>query len=178
MTLAPPRAPTHGGTSPLTAAAGWIAVAFGTVHTVVAPLDTAATWGQVWTEGWWNTFTLDPPATFEQAERSAVFWTTLGSFGVPILALGGHILWSAHRRQRVPGGLGWLLLCWGATVVTALPASPGWAIPVIGALLVAGDRPRRRDRPAAATTPTRLEHGERPPEAEVDVTEQGAPGGR
>ena len=135
-------------TSRLTTAAGWIAVAFGAVHVVVAPLDTSATWRQVWAEGWWNTFTLDAPTTFDQAERSSVFWTTLGSFGVPILALGCHILWSAHRRQRVPGPLGWLVLVWGVALVTALPASPGWTIPVIGALIVAGDRERRPEERA------------------------------
>jgi hypothetical protein len=168
-------APTAPSKSPVTTAAGWIAVAFGTVHVVVAPLDTSATWKQVWAEGWWNTFTLDSPTTFGQAERSSVFWTTLGSFGVPILALGCHILWSAHRHQRVPGWLGWLVLVWGVAFVTALPASPGWTIPVIGALVIAGDRPRRPGRPVVATTPAR-EDRERPDVA--DVPRQGVSRGR
>ncbi|WP_433018838.1 hypothetical protein [Kribbella sp. CA-294648] len=54
----------------LTNAGGWIAVAFGVVHVVVAPLDTRDIWSQVIAEGWWNTFTLDKAVSLAQLQRS------------------------------------------------------------------------------------------------------------
>ena len=105
---------------------------------------------QAWADGWWNAFTLDEPTTLAEAERALTFWQTLGSFGVPMLALGGHLVWSAHHSRRVPGWRGGNVLAWGLPFVTALPASPGWALPVIGGLIVAGDTGgRRRPEPVA-----------------------------
>jgi hypothetical protein len=138
----------HGTSDPkgdrLTKAAGWIAVAFGAVHVVVAPLDARDVWSQVAADGWWNTFTLDKATTLAQLERSQAFWVALGSFGAPMLVFGSYVVWSARQRHRVPGWIGWTLLAWGVPVVITLPASPGWAIPVAGGLIVLGDRRRRR----------------------------------
>lgn len=135
------RFPTDADRAPLglSEAAGWIAIAFGAVHVVVAPLDSRTTWSQIRAQGWWNTATLAKPTALAEAERSYAFWTTFGSFGAPVLALGCHIVWSARRGQRVPGWLGGIVLAWGLPFVTVLPASPGWAAPLIGGLLVAGD---------------------------------------
>jgi len=86
--------------------------------------------------------------TLAEAERAVTFWQTLGSFGFPMLALGGHVVWSAHQRRRVPGWLGGIVLAWGLPFVTALPTSPGLALPVIGGLIIAGDTDGRgRSRP-------------------------------
>ncbi len=123
----------------LTEAAGWIAIAFGASHIVIAPRSSRSTWSQMRAQGWWNTATLARPTTLAEAERSYAFWTTSGSFGTPVLALGCHIVWSARRGRRVPRWLGGIMLAWGLPFVTVLPASPGWAIPLIGGLLVAGD---------------------------------------
>jgi Family of unknown function (DUF6463) len=131
----------------LTKAAGWIAVAFGVVHVVVAPWETRDVWSQVVDDGWWNTFTLDESTTLAQFERSEAFWRTLGSFGVPVLVLGLYVLWATRQRQRVPGWIGWIVLAWGLLLVTALPASPLWALAVSGGLIVLGDRRSTRARP-------------------------------
>lgn len=125
-----------------TEAAGWIAVAFGAAHVVVAPLDMRDTLSEAVADGWWNTFTLDRATTIAQFERSDTFWVTLGSFGVPVLALGCFLVWSTRRRHRVPGWLGWIILAWSLLMVTAVPASPAWALAVSGALIVIGDRHR------------------------------------
>ena len=109
-------------------------------------------WSQVADEGWWNTFTLDESTTLAEFERSETFWVTLGSFGVPLLALGCYVVWSARQRQRVPGWLGWIMLAWSLPFVTALPASPGWALAVSGGLIVLGDRRSGR------AVPQRSEH--------------------
>jgi hypothetical protein len=133
----------------LTKAAGWILTAFGAVHVVVAPLESRSrdVWSQVVGDGWWNTFTLDESTTLAQYERSEVFWVTLGSFGVPVLVLGCYVVWATHQRQRVPGWIGGIILAWGLVFVTALPASPAWALVVSGALIVLGDRRSSRATP-------------------------------
>jgi hypothetical protein len=130
----------------LTKAGGWIAVAFGALHMVFASLESRSrdVWSQAVDEGWWNTFTLDEPTTLNEFERSETFWVTLGSLGVPVLLLGCYVVWSANRGLRVPEWIGWALLAWGLLIVTTLPASPGWAIPLIGGLIVLGDRRRSR----------------------------------
>lgn len=130
-------------------AAGWTAVAFGGVHAVVAPFQARETWSRVASEGWWDRFTLDEPSTPAEFERSHGFWVSVGSFGVPMLALGSYLLWSVRHGHRVPGWLGSLLLAWGVPLVIVLPRSPGWAIPVIGGLIVLGDRRNRLDTRAA-----------------------------
>jgi Family of unknown function (DUF6463) len=126
----------------LTKAGGWIAIALGAVHVVVAPLESRARdiWSQVVDDGWWNTFTLDESTTLAQFERSETFWVTLGSFGVPMLMIGCYVVWSARQGHRVPGWIGWILLAWSLPFVTALPASPGWALTASGALIALGDR--------------------------------------
>jgi hypothetical protein len=136
----------------LTKIAGWTAVALGAVHVVVAPLDVRDTWSQVLDDGWWNTFTLDKATTVAQLERSETFWLTLGSFGVPVFMLGCYVVWSTRQHYRVPEGIGWIMLAWGLLSGTALPASPAWALAVIGGLLVVGDKLRTR----AAALPNRL----------------------
>jgi hypothetical protein len=84
-------------------------------------------------DGWWNAFTLNEPTTLGEAERVLTFWQTLGSFGYPLLALGGYVVWSAHEGRRVPGWLGGIVLAWGLPFVTAMPASPGWPSPLSAA---------------------------------------------
>lgn len=135
--------------SRLTEAAGWIAATFGTVHLAVAPLDTRGVWSQVVSDGWWNAFTLDRATSLAEFERSEAFWVTLGSFGAPMLALGSYVVWSARHGHRVPRWLGWTVFAWSVPLVSALPASPGWALPVIGGLIVLGDR--KQKRPARST---------------------------
>lgn len=131
----------------LTKVAGWIAIAFGALHVVVAPLESRGILSDAVSDGWWNTFTLDESTTLAEFERSETFWVTLGSFGVPVLVLGCWVVWSTHQRQRVPGWIGWVVLAWGLLIVTAVPASPGWALCVSGGLIVLGDRRRTRATP-------------------------------
>ncbi|REF00768.1 DUF6463 family protein [Thermomonospora umbrina] len=124
----------------LSKAAGWIAVGMGVVHVVVAGWERRDLWSQVVEDGVWNTFTLDKSVTLSQFERAEGFWTTFGSFGVPVLVFGCYVVWSTRRHQRVPGWLGWIFLAWGVPLVILCPASPGWAFPIIGGLLIAGDK--------------------------------------
>lgn len=111
-----------------------MALTYGAVHIVVVPLRRKENLSQAWAEGWWNAFTLNEPNTLAEAQRALTFWQTLGSFGYPMLALGGYLVWSTRRHRRVPGWLGGIILGWSLPFVTALPASPGWALPVIAAV--------------------------------------------
>jgi hypothetical protein len=133
----------------LTKAGGWIALVFGAVHVIVAPLESRSrdVWSEAADEGWWNTFTLDESTTIAEFERSETFWVTLGSWGVPVLALGCYVVWSARQGLRVPGWIGWIMLAWSLPFVTALPASPGWLFAVSGGLIVLGDRRSRQATP-------------------------------
>ncbi|GAA0617638.1 hypothetical protein HPO96_12755 [Kribbella sandramycini] len=128
----------------LTQAAGWTALTFGAVHMLVTPWDTRAVWSAALSDGWWNSFTLNVSTTFAAAKQSEAFWLTLGSFGVPMILTGALVVRAARRDERVPEAIGWGTLAWGILLTTSLPASPGWALPVIGGLLIAGDRLRRR----------------------------------
>jgi hypothetical protein len=138
----------------LTQAGGWIALVFGAAHVIIAPLESRRrdVWSDAADEGWWNTFTLEESTTLAEFERSHAFWVSLGSWGVPVLILGCYVVWSAHKRHRVPSWIGWIMLAWSVPFVTALPASPGWLFAVSGALIVLGDRrggrvvPLRRER--------------------------------
>lgn len=133
------RRETTGSRTYLTTIAGWMALTYGAVHIVIVPLRRRENLSQAWADGWWNAFTLDEPTTLAEAARALTFWQTLGSFGYPMLALGGHLVWSSHRRRRVPGWLGGIIVAWSLPFVAALPKSPSWALPVIGGLIVAGD---------------------------------------
>jgi Family of unknown function (DUF6463) len=130
----------------LTQAGGWIALVFGAAHVIIAPLESRRrdVWSDAADEGWWNTFTLEEATTLAEFERSHAFWVSLGSWGVPVLALGCYVVWSAWQSHRVPGWIGWILLAWSVPFVTALPAAPGWLFAVSGALIVLGDRRRGR----------------------------------
>lgn len=129
----------------LTTVAGWIAIVFGGVHVIIAPLERRDVWSQVIGDGWWNTFTREP-VTSDDLLRSEAFWATVGSFGAPILAMGCYVVWSTRQHQRVPGWIGGMILAWGLLLVTLLPASPGWALLVIGGLIMLGDSVLVRDR--------------------------------
>lgn len=131
-------------------AAGWTAVAFGAAHVVVAPLEDRTTWSQVLAEGGWDTFTLDAPTTSAELERSRAFWVSMGSFGVPMLALGSYLVWSVRQGHQVPGWLGAMMIAWGVPLVIVLPKAPGWAIPLMGGLIALGNR-RRACAPKAVT---------------------------
>lgn len=132
----------------LALAAGWIGITFGAAHTVVAPLDTPVGWREILSDGWWGAFTLDRSSTLADFRYAETFWISLGSFGAPMLVLGALIVWVTKQGVRVPGWVGYSLMGWGLALSTALPVSPGWAVPLMGALLVLADVARKRAEPA------------------------------
>ncbi|NNH70211.1 hypothetical protein HLB23_10110 [Nocardia uniformis] len=150
MNLTEQRTSAEPGSVRATRTAGWIAVVFGVVHTVLAPLQAGDTWSQAVSDGWWNTFTLEKAITPAQLERSESFWISLGSFGVPVLILGCYVVWSTRQRHRVPAWIGWIVLAWALIMATAVPVSPAWVLIVCGGLIVFGDRHSGPDRVVAS----------------------------
>lgn len=129
----------------VTRAAGWVAVGMGVVHLAVAPLDVDGLWSQVIDEGVWNTFTLEPDrSVLSEVKRSEALWATVASWAAPVLVFGGYVVWSTYQGHRVPEWLGWIVLTWGLLFAILVPVSPAWAFPIIGGLIVLGDRLRRR----------------------------------
>lgn len=120
-------------------AAGWLLVGLGAVHTVVAPFLARATWTQVAGEAWWDAFTIATATTHDELRRSEAFWSSVGSLGIPVGALGGYIVWSSSKRQDIPAWLGWGILAHGTVLAILLPRSPIWAVPAAGVLLVLGN---------------------------------------
>jgi hypothetical protein len=118
----------------LARAAGWIAVAFGAIHIVVAPLGNRDVWSDIFDQGPWQTISLE--VTPENLAYSEAFWVAPGSFGVPVLLLGAFVLWAAQQGRRVPAPFGWAMTAWGVVLVVLLPASPAWALLLAGVLLV------------------------------------------
>ncbi len=122
----------------LTRAAGWIAVSYGAVHTVVAPWDYRHVWAEILDRGPWRTLSLD--VTPENRAYSEAFWAGPASKGVPVLLFGALVVRSAQRGDRVPPAFGWAMTGWGAVLVALLPASPAWALLLVGRLLVLAAR--------------------------------------
>ncbi len=125
-------------TSGVARVAGWIAVAFGVTHVLVAPLDYRHVWAEILDKGPWETLSLD--VTSENRAYSEAFWVGPGSFGVPVLLIGAFVLWTVRRGEQVPAPFGWAMTAWGAGLVVLLPRSPAWALLVVGVLLVLAAR--------------------------------------
>lgn len=143
MTITQMRTPTAALRRRIAArAAGWTAVAFGVVHTVVAPWDYRGYWSDILEKGPWETLTLDhSPGAMGYSEA---FWIGPASFGVPVLFMGAFVLLVTRRGEQVPAAFGWALAAWGGLLAALMPASPAWALLLAGVLLVVSARPAAR----------------------------------
>jgi hypothetical protein len=132
----------------LTMSGGLLAVFGGILHLVAAALMRRDAWNQIFDEGFVNTVTLDPSA--DELAVAEAFWFSPGSFGVPLLLLGGLVAWLARRGQRVPGLLGCGVVAWAVLLGLLGGFDAGtMVILLVGVLLVAGDRQARANNHAA-----------------------------
>lgn len=119
---------------------GGLLIGLGAVHMVVTPIASRRIWAQVAEEGWWDAFTPVTGPTLTDLQRSEAFWDSIGSLGVPTIALGCYLSWSAgHDRLPTPW-LGWGLTGYGALASILMPRSPMWALPAAGVLLIIANR--------------------------------------
>ncbi|QJW35889.1 DUF6463 family protein [Cellulosimicrobium protaetiae] len=126
-------------------------VALGSGHLAVVTTvgrDRLAAWAD---SGLWAAVPLfpgpDPSATTLQDQ--AAFWSGVGSFAVPLVALGGLVWWLAGKGTIPPTPLGWALVAWFAVGAIVLVPSPMILGALAGALLVVAarlSRPRSAPR--------------------------------
>jgi Family of unknown function (DUF6463) len=126
----------------LTMSGGLLAVFGGVLHLVASTLMRRDVWDQIVDEGFVSTVTLDPSA--DELAFAEAYWFSPGSFGVPLLLLGGLVAWLARRGQLVPGLLGCGVVAWAVLLGLLGGFDAGtMLILLVGVLLVAGDRQAR-----------------------------------
>ncbi|QCI68997.1 hypothetical protein E8M01_02130 [Phreatobacter stygius] len=96
--------------------------------------------------GLWTLEHWQPPAGQPRPvlDSNLSFWTTVGSFAVPLLILAQLVLWLDRRGLPVPAFIGWSLAAW--LTVAALVIEPsGFPVGVAaaGCLIVGSDRQGR-----------------------------------
>lgn len=76
------------------------------------------------------------------ALSNAVFWSTVGSFAVPLVLLAALILWLDARGLPIPAFVGWSLAAW-TLLATALMLPSGFPVGLIIAVCLAVGLQRR-----------------------------------
>ncbi|MGL4238621.1 DUF6463 family protein [Tabrizicola sp.] len=112
----------------------WGIIALSVLHMIVLGYDAAnhaasAVKGDLWTWEHWGPVAGQRP---DLVLTGFAFWSTIGSFAVPLGVLGALILWMDRQGIRVPAFVGFALLAWTALSTILMPPS---GFPV--ALLVA-----------------------------------------
>lgn len=120
-----------------TLAGGVLALVGGIGHLVTSALMRRDVWSRALDEGIVQSVSLDP--TPDQLGVAEAFWFSLGSFGAPLLLLGGLVTWLSRRGQHVPGWLGWGIVVWSGLVGVVSGFDAGTFILLgIGVLLTIG----------------------------------------
>ena len=118
---------------------GILALGGGLFHTVVAGFMRREVWERIFDEGFFNTVTLDP--TPDRLPMAEAFWLSPGSFGVPLLLLGGLVLRHTRRGERVPAWLGSGVVVWAVLLGLLGGFDAGTiALLLVGSLFLAGAR--------------------------------------
>jgi hypothetical protein len=89
-------------------------VAIGIVHMIVLGIDAVVEipgWLrlELWTAEHWQPLRAQ---RLELLASNAAFWSTIGSFALPLIMLGAVVIWLDKRKFPVPAFLGWSLLGW------------------------------------------------------------------
>lgn len=142
----------------LTKWAGRSLIAICLVHMLILGID-AMPWLPEWSRlQLWSMEHWEPAAQFEPALllSSHAFWSTLGSFALPMIVVGAWLSSSAAEGSRVPAFVGWGLGAW--VLLCSLVIEPsGFPLGMIPAcLLIAADR--RRQASATAVPMVRTEN--------------------
>jgi hypothetical protein len=86
--------------------------------------------GELWTWEHWGPVSGQRP---ELVVTGFAFWSSIGSFAVPLGVLGALVLWMINRGLRVPRFVVVTLLAWGTVSTTLIPPS-GFPIFVLVAI--------------------------------------------
>ena len=129
----------------MTLLAGRLLLVLGVLHMAVAMV---LSWEQV--PGWVRGDLRFAQAGPSMNESTGWFWMSLGSFAVPLLALGALIIACARRRQVVPASVGWGIGVWGLVSAAVLEPTPFLLLLVPATLIVLGARRPRANGVGAA----------------------------
>lgn len=72
----------------------------------------------------------------ERDIRDIAFWSVLGSFVAPAIAMGVTCFSLRRRNERLPPAAGWLILTQGALLAALFPRSGAWLLVLAGLCLV------------------------------------------
>ena len=100
---------------------------------------------------------LPQSGPMEISPAVGAFWLFPGSFGLPLLLLGGMVTWSASIGRTPPAYVGWGIAGWATICALILEPSPFILALVPAAMLIrAARRPERhqpsRDQPSERRT--------------------------
>ena len=122
-------------------AASGILVVLGTGHLVLASVLTSETLANWVSRGVWAAVPLlGSRATPEAALNALGFWGGIGSFAVPLAALGGLLWHLTSRGIPVPAFVGWIVAAWSLVGALILVPSPFILGSAAGALVVIAAR--------------------------------------
>jgi hypothetical protein len=100
-------------------------VALGILHMIVLGIDAVAEipgWLrlELWTAEHWQPLRTQ---RLEVLASNAAFWSTIGSFALPLIMTGAVVIWLDKRQLPVPTFLGWSLLAWFAVASLIIEVS-------------------------------------------------------
>jgi Mg/Co/Ni transporter MgtE len=75
-----------------------------------------------------NLWTFDHWAPLRSQEidlalSNGVFWSTIGSFAVPVILIGTMLLYAERQGWRMPPAIGWALVAWQVVATLLMPPS-------------------------------------------------------
>jgi hypothetical protein len=117
-------------------------VALGILHMIVLGIDAVAEipgWLrlELWTAEHWQPLRAQ---RLEILASNAAFWSTVGSFALPLIIIGAVVIWLDKRRLPIPTFLGWSLLAW-ITVASLIIEVSGFPLGIpIATCLILGAR--------------------------------------
>lgn len=125
-------------------------IALSIVHMIVLGIDAATEvpgWLglKLWTLEHWQSVVAQP---HDLVVSGAAFWSTIGSFAIPVIILGCLVVWLDRQGREIPPFVGWSIAIW-ITVASLVIEPSGFPLGVVAAIcLMIGIR-KRRQRAAA-----------------------------
>ncbi|MBA3448057.1 MAG: hypothetical protein H0T56_10700 [Pseudaminobacter sp.] len=127
-------------------------IAISIVHMIVLGADVpfeVPKWStlNLWTFEHWRPLRSQP---IDLALSGGVFWSTVGSFAIPLLVLGALIFWLDRHCQAIPPFVGWCLVAWTG-LASLIMAPSGFPVALAIAVVLAigiQRKARSAERPA------------------------------
>ena len=118
-------------------AAGGLLIFTGVGHLLLSTRGTFSYWRSIVAAGWFGAVVLEPQGERER-DHSLGFWSTAGSFGFPLILIGGLVIWLAADGREPPVWLGWAVLAYGVLTTSVATRGGFWPVGASGLLLLAG----------------------------------------